>query len=103
MQDFRLGSFRVWLIAFYLEKEGLGKEVFEGLEMRDLLSLEDDMRFFDGKCCWVVEKSFFKDDYFYFWGLLPWILWIDYLDFITVNDFFSFDSALGLENKSFFD
>lgn len=91
------------MIAFYLEKEGLGKEVFEGLEMRDLLSLDDDMRFFDGKCCWVVEKSFFKDDSFYFRGLLPWILWIDYLDFITVNDFFSFDSALGLENKSFFD
>ena len=24
--------------------------MFEGLEMRDLLSLDDDMRFFDGKC-----------------------------------------------------
>lgn len=33
--------------------------MFEGLDMRDLLSFEADERFFDGKRCWVKDRSFF--------------------------------------------
>jgi hypothetical protein len=68
-----------------------------------LLSREAEGRFLEVKKCWVAFSIFFYDDYLYFTGLACWILWIDYLDFITVKDFLSFDSAFGLVNNSFLD
>lgn len=102
MLDLPLLSLIALKIPFYFESEGPWKEVFEALERRDLLSLEAEERFLEVGKCWVKDSFFYKDS-FYLRGLFTWALWSDYLDFITVNDFFSFDSALGFKKDSFFD